>query len=196
MIKLVLRALAMNRIVLSQMDEASKASLEEAVALVDRFFVARGSTRRLTLDVDGSLTISGGEHEALRGGRPGRISLVVGGFPAPSRRFAALTWGRTIHFRPIVPASGTPALSPSAQNTLFFYGRSHNVRPATSMAALLVHELEHVEQQHRAFLGLAGFLTRYLVNWVLGGFRYRNISYEKAAKEVQEEARGYFASLS
>ena len=64
------------------------------------------------------------------------------------------------------------------------------------MAALLVHELVHIEQRHRAFLGLPGFLVAYFVGWARVGFRYGPNPYEVAARALGDEAQRSFATLT
>ena len=171
--------------------EPSRTRLEEAVALARRFYMAhgpatRGSPGDLTLEADGALALT-------LGNRPVTVGLVVGGFlVSPRRGYVTLTWGKAIHFR-AVPSDAT--MADRARNSLFFHPRDGAERSATNMAALLLHELVHVEQQRSALLGLPGFLVGYVWGWVRGGFRYRANPYEVAAHALQGEAQRFFVEF-
>jgi hypothetical protein len=161
--------------------------LGQAIALVDRFLSSGELHQGLAVQDRHTLRHSlAGRHLAVR--------LVTGGFPAPGPSFAALTWDRTIHFRPVPEAVGESDAQELPQNSLFFHIRTGATRSAEGMAALLVHELVHIEQQHLAFLGLPGFLVAYLIGWAKVGFRYGPNPYETAARAREQEARISFAT--
>ena len=177
----------MQQLQLSLLDQSSRTRLEEAVALARSFSAAHGPGEGMAMEADGALTLT-------LEGRPVTVRLVVGGFLAsPRRGYVALTWGQAIHFRAVPAATTAP---PHARNSLFLHPRNGTERSAESMAALLLHELVHVEQQRSARLGLPSFLVGYVMGWVRGGFRYRANPYEVAAHELQEEAQQFFAAQS
>ena len=163
--------------------------LDRAIALTDRFLGGGDLHQGLAVQDRHTLRHSlAGSHLSLR--------LVTGGFPAPGPQFGALTWGRTIHFRTVPQAAGESDTEGLPRNSLFFHIRTGVPRSPEEMAALLVHELAHIEQQHRAFLGLPGFLVAYLVGWARVGFRYGPNPYEVAARAREEEAQRSFATLT
>ena len=163
--------------------------LDQAIALADRFLGSGDLHQGLAIQDRHTL-----RHSLDR--RDRQVRLVVGGFPAPGPQFGALTWGRTIHFRPVPEAAGGSDTQQLPRNSLFYHIRTGAPRSPEGMAALLVHELVHVEQQQRAFLGLPSFLAAYLVGWARVGFRYGPNPYEVAARAREEAARRSFATLT
>ena len=162
--------------------------MEDALSLAGRFLRDRGHGEELAIRDRHTLAYT-------RSGRSIHLRLVVGGFPAPAPRFAALAWGRAIHFRPVPLAAGPSQPDRLQHNSLFFHTRDGTPRSLRAMAALLVHELAHVDQQQRARFGLCGFLAAYLAASALVGFRYWPNPYEVAARAWEQEALGYFDSL-
>ncbi len=162
--------------------------MEGALSLAGRFLRDRGHGEELAIRDRHTLAYT-------RNGRSIHLRLVVGGFPAPAPRFVALTWGRAIHFRPVPLAAGPSPPDRMQHNSLFFHIRDGTPRSRRAMAALLVHELAHVDQQQRAPFGLCGFMAGYLAAWALVGFRYWTNPYEVAARVREQEALGYFDSL-
>ena len=163
--------------------------LDQAIALADRFLGSGDLHQGLAIQDRHTL-----RHSLDR--RDRQVRLVLGGFPALGPQFGALTWSRTIHFRAVPEAATESDIEQLPRNSLFFHIRTGAPRSPEGMAALLVHELVHVEQQQRAFLGLPGFLMGYLVAWARVWFRYGSSPYEVAARAREEEAQRSFATLT